>query len=136
VATNSAGVSSAADHTTVTVNPQVDSIAVTSAEYRTGIQRLIINATSSVISPNVILKLQPYLTEANTTYNPDPAAGGGGNTFTNTGAGLYTLTLVGAPRPACNLGGAYATPCAQRPIVVTSNLGGTSGPTALTRIRQ
>jgi Immunoglobulin I-set domain len=135
-ATNTAGVSSVPQHTQVTVNPQPDSVAVTSAEYRTGIQRLIINATSSVISPNVTLKLQPYLTEANTTYNPDPAAGGVGNLFTNNGAGLYTITLVGVPRPACNLGGTYATPCAQRPIVVNSNLGGTSGPTALTRIRQ
>jgi hypothetical protein len=136
VATNSAGVASAPDFTSVTVNPQPDSIAVASAEYRTGIQRLIINATSSVTSPIVILKLQPYLTEANTTYNPDPAAGGVGNVLTNNGGGLYTITLVGVPRPACNLGGTYATPCAQRPIVVNSNLGGTSGPTALTRIRQ
>jgi hypothetical protein len=136
VGTNSAGVSSAPDFTSVTVNPQPDSVTIASAEYRTGLQRLIVNATSSVINPNVTLKLQPYLTETGTTYNPDPAAGGVGNVFTNNGAGLYLITLVGAPRPACNLGGTYATPCAQRPLVVTSNLGGTSGPNALTRIRQ
>jgi immunoglobulin I-set domain protein len=136
VATNTAGVSSVPVATQVTVNPQPDAITIASAEYRTGLQRLIVNANSSVISPNVILKLQPYLTEAGTTYNPDPAAGGGGNVLTNNGGGLYIITLVGVPRPACNLGGTYATPCAQRPIVVTSNLGGASAPSALTRIRQ
>jgi hypothetical protein len=141
VATNSAGVASPPEFTTVTVNPTPDVVAVTSAEYRTGKQRLIITATSSVISPNVVLTLQPYATEGTggvngPTYNPDPASGGVGNVLTNNGGGLYTITLVGVPRPACNNGGTYTTPCAATPIVVNSNLGGTSGPNVLTRIRQ
>ena len=55
--------------------------------------------------------------------------------------GSFTITLVGAPQPACNLGGAYATPCAQRPITVkavrngTPGFVGTSAPTAMDRIR-
>jgi hypothetical protein len=136
VATNTAGVSSAPDLTSVTVNPQPDGVAITSAEYRTGLQRLIINATSTVISPNVNLTLQPYAIEGGGTYNPDPAAGGVGNHFTNNGGGLYLITLVGAPRPACRNALPYATPCTARPIIVFSSLGGTSGPNALTRIRQ
>ncbi|HET9682122.1 MAG TPA: PKD domain-containing protein, partial [Candidatus Limnocylindrales bacterium] len=136
-ATNS-GSTSAPVSTTVTINPLADAVAVTSAEYRTGKQRLILNASSSVVSPNVVLKLQPYLTTNGTTYNPDPAAGGVGNVFTNNGGGLYILDMVGAPRPACNPTDAtlYATPCSLAPLDVKSNLGGDSGPVRLTRIRQ
>jgi hypothetical protein len=78
-----------------------------------------------VVSPNVVLKLQPYLTVNGTTYNPDPAAGGLGNTFTNNGAGAYTLDISGAPEPA--------VPPAT-PLDVKSNLNGDSGSFGLTKI--
>jgi hypothetical protein len=65
------------------------------------------------------LTLQPYLTKTGTTFDPANL----GSVFTNTGAGTYTLTLVGAPEPALP----PATP-----IVVKSNLGGTSLSTAIT----
>jgi hypothetical protein len=126
-ATNSVGVHSAPASTTVTVKPLPDTITVTSTTYRTGKQNLIINATSSVVSPNVILTLQPYVTTSGNTYNPDPAAGGIGNTFTNNGAGSYTISLVGVPEPA--------VPPAT-PLDVKSNLNGDSGFVALTNIRQ
>jgi hypothetical protein len=125
---------------TVTVNPGAapDQVTVTSAEYRTGQKRLSITVTESVVSPTLVLTLQPYRCEtnappcdANGFYNPAVL----GNTFTNTGGGLYTLTLVGAPAPACKLGGPYATPCTQAPIKVQSSTGGV-GTSALTRIRQ
>lgn len=135
---------SASEFTTVTVNPAPDTILITSAEDRTGKQRVIINATSSVISPNLVLKLQPYLCEGGVTACPgngtagpgsyDPCAGVG-CTLTNNGGGLYVGTFVGAPKPACKLGGTYATPCTQKPIDVKSNIGGDSGFSALTRIR-
>jgi hypothetical protein len=120
------------------VNPPADAITVTSAEYRTGKQRLIINVGDSIISPAVILKLQPYVTSTGATYNPDPAAGGVGNVFTNNGGGLYILDMVGAPRPACNPTDAtlYATPCSLKPLDVKSNIAGDSGFFALTKIRQ
>jgi hypothetical protein len=124
---------SAPEFTTVTVKPTVDTITAT-GEYRTGKQRLIINATSSVVSPTVVLKLQPYLTTSGTIFTPTAAQA----TLTNNGGGLYILTLVGAPRPACRLplNGTFATPCTQTPLDVKSSLGGDSGPFALTRIRQ
>ena len=119
-ATNSAGVASAPVTTSVTVNPIPDSVAITSAEYRTGKQRLIVTATSSVISPNVILKLLPYVTTTGATFNPATL----GDTFTNGGGGLYTMTLVGAPQPASG------------PVLfVRSNLNGISPGHALDRIR-
>jgi hypothetical protein len=136
IVANNGLVSSAPVTATVIVNPAPDSVTITAAEYRTGQQRLILSVTSSVISPTVVLKLQTYAREGGGTYNPDPAAGGLGNVLNNGGAGLYTLTLVGVPRPACRNAPTYATPCTQTPIIVTSNLGGTSAPTALTRIRQ
>jgi hypothetical protein len=118
-----------------------DLVSVTTAEYRTGQRRLALTATDSV--PTAVLTLQPYQCETNTApcvggfYNPDPAAGGVGNVLTNNGGGTYTITLVGAPPPACKLGGTYATPCTQAPIKVRSNLGGVNGTgSALTRIRQ
>lgn len=126
-ATNSANVVSAPALTTVSVNPLPDTVTITSAEYRTSKQNLIINATSSVVSPNVVLTLQPYVTSSGNTYNPDPAAGGVGNTFTNNGSGSYTLSIAGVPEPA--------VPPAT-PLVVKSNLNGVSAPSGLTRIRQ
>jgi hypothetical protein len=121
-ARNTGGATSAPEFTTVTVNPLADAISLTT-EYRIGKQRLVLTATSTVVSPNVILTLQPYVTVSGTTFDPTAL----GNVFTNTGAGLYTLTLVGAPEPA--------VPPAT-PLVVKSNLGGTSPPTALQKIRQ
>jgi hypothetical protein len=135
-ATDSAGVASAPVTTTVTVKPLPDVIGIAAAEYRTGLKRLIITATSTVNSPNVILTLQPYVTTTGTTYNPDPAAGGVGNVFTNNGGGNYTLTINGVPAPACGNVAGYQTPCPTRPIDVKSNLGGDSLFQALTRIRQ
>jgi hypothetical protein len=137
-ATNAAvpGLVSAPEFTSVTVVPLPDSVSITSTEYRTGKQRLLITATSSVVSPNVILTLKPYLTESGNTFDP------GNVTFTNGGNGLYTMTLVGAPPPACNggvLGGPvlpYATPCSKAPLRAASNLGGISAFHALDRIRQ
>jgi hypothetical protein len=118
-ATNASGAMSAPVFTTVTITPVADLVAVTAAQYRTGKQRLDVTATSSVVSPNVVLKLQPYLTSTGNTFDPSTL----GNTFTNTGGGIYTITLVGAPEPAI----APATP-----IVVRSNLGGQSFPVAIT----
>jgi hypothetical protein len=135
-ATNTAPLTSTAVATTVTINPLPDLITVTAAEYRTGKQRLILTATSSAgNNPAVVLKLQPYLTTTGTIYNPDPAFGGVGNTFT-LAAGVYTLDVVGAPRPACGNAAGYQTPCPTAPLDVRSNLNGDSGFFALTKIRQ
>ncbi len=117
-ATNSLGQASAPVSVSVTVKPLPDQVSITNAEYRTGKQRLIITATSSVVSANVILTLQPYRTTTGTTFTPPDG------TFTNGGGGLYTITLVGVPQPAAGL-----------VLTVTSNLGGTSPPHALDRIR-
>jgi hypothetical protein len=121
-ATNAGATSSAPEFTTVTVNPLADAVALTTAEYRTSKQRLDLTATSSVVSPGVVLTLQPYVTATGTTFDPTAL----GSVLTNNGNGLYTLTLVGAPEPAL--------PPA-RPLVVKSSLGGASPPTGLTRIR-
>jgi hypothetical protein len=109
--------------TTVTVNPLPDSVLITATEYRTGKQRLTVNASSTVVSPNVILTLAPYVTATGTTFDPAQL----GAVFTNNGGGLYILVLVGAPEPA--------VPPAT-PLVVKSNLGGVSPPHGLDRIRQ
>jgi hypothetical protein len=112
---------------TVTDRPIPDTVTIVSTEYRLGKERLIINAQSSVDNPAVILYLQPYLTASGTIYDPNPIAGGVGNTFTYTGAGVpQIIDLVGAPEPAT----------VGTPIVVTSILGGSSIPTALQKIRQ
>jgi hypothetical protein len=145
VATNSAGKQSLPEFTTVTIQNPVDIVTITSAEYRIGKQRLILNATSTATSTQNDLFLNPYACFAPGTpckqdavtgvwmYNPDPAAGGVGNLFTLSG-GLYLIDLVGAPRPAC--GATFATPCTATPLRVRSSLGGLSAPSALTRIRQ
>jgi hypothetical protein len=136
-ATNTANVSSAPQCTTVTVNPVPDVITPASAEYRTGLKRLIITVNDA--NPFVTLKLQPYLTSTGTTYNPDPAAGGVGNVFTNNNNGTYSLTLNGVPGPACGNAAGYQTPCPTAPLDVKSNIQNVPGDTgffALTRIRQ
>jgi hypothetical protein len=125
---------SAPEFTTVTVTPPADTITITSVEYRIGKQRLIINATSNVVSPTDVLTLQPYLTRTGTIFTPSGTTG----VFTNNGGGLYILTLVGAQPPACRTTATpYATPCTilPPPIVVKSSLGGT-GTSEVTKIRQ
>ncbi|HET9839182.1 MAG TPA: hypothetical protein VFR84_13175, partial [Candidatus Angelobacter sp.] len=120
-ATNNAGIASAPTTTTVTVNPTPDAITPNSAEYRANQKRLIVQVTDP--NPNVTLRLQPYLTTTGAIYNPDPAAGGVGNVFTNIGGGIYSLTISGAPAPACNPApGAFAIPCSLRPLDVKSNI--------------
>jgi hypothetical protein len=96
---------------------------------------LIITANSSVVSPNVNLLLQSYVTITGSVYNPDPAAGGAGNLFTNNGAGAYSLTLNGVPEPACGNPGGNTTPCPTKSLDIKSNLNGDSGGFALTRIQ-
>ena len=120
-ATNSFGLVSAPRLVTITVKPTPDSPAITNAEYRIGQQRLILTATSSVISPNVDLFLMPYATAAGGTFTPVVGA----DKLTNGGGGLYTMTLVGVPQPAA---GAV--------LRVQSSLGGVSPFHALDRLRQ
>jgi hypothetical protein len=114
-------------------------ITLTPVEYRIGKQRLVITATST--DPTVTsMVLQPYLTETGTIFDP-ASLGAADLTVSLAAPGSFTITAVGAPKPACNLGGAYATPCAQRPITVkavrsgTPGFVGTSAPTAMDRIR-
>jgi hypothetical protein len=136
-ATNTGNLVSAPQCTTVTVNPIPDAITVASAEYRTGLKRLIITVNDA--NSNVTLKLQPYVTSTGTTYNPDPAFGGVGNVFTNNLNGTYSLTINGVPAPACGNPAGYQTPCPSTPLDVKSNIlnvPGDTGPFALTRIRQ
>jgi hypothetical protein len=120
VVATSGGVSSSPEFTTVTVNPAADAVTVASVEYRTGKQRLIVNATSSVVSPSVVLTLRPYVTTTGTVFDPATL----GNVFTNSGGGLYILTLVGAPQPG-----------AGNVITVASSLGGVSAPSPITKLR-
>ena len=112
--TNSLRVSSAPDVTTVTVQPIPDTITITLVEYRTGKQRLTVNATSSVVSPNLDLTLQPYTSTSGATV--------AGGAMTNLGTGNYQIVLVGVPQP--NATG----------VTVTSNMGGTRT-SPITRLR-
>lgn len=134
-ATNTANLTSAPEFTSVTVTPLPDAITPTSAQYRVNNKRLIITANSSVVSPNVNLILQSYVTTTGSVYNPDPAAGGVGNLFTNNGAGAYTLTLNGVPEPACGNPAGNTTPCPTKSLDIKSNLNGDSGGFALTKIQ-
>jgi hypothetical protein len=135
-ATNANGTSSAST-VSVTATPTVPTNVTLNNEYRTGKQRLIITATSTDLTV-ASMKLQPYQTESGTTF--DPTSLGSNLTVSLVAPGSFTITLVGAPPPACNLGGAYATPCSKTPITVKSlNAGGviigTSPATAMTKIR-
>ena len=123
VATNTAGDSSPPDVTTVTVTPPADVVAITNVEYRIAKQRLIMTATSSVIDPSITLTLQPYVTAQGTVFDPATI----GNTFTNTGGGIHSITIVGAPQPA--------SPPAT-PLTVRSSAGGVSPPHGIDRLRQ
>jgi hypothetical protein len=120
-ATNNLGQVSAPVSTTVTVKPLPDAVTITSAVYRTSKQRLDLGASSSVVSPNLVLTLQPYLTATGSMFTPPAPA-----TLTNQGNGTYIATFVGVPEPAIP----PATP-----IIITSNIGG-SGVSGLTLIRQ
>jgi hypothetical protein len=134
-ATNANG-TSPATRVTITVNAgtAVTNLTITVAEYRTGKQRLILSVTAPV--DVLTMNLLPYKLDNGTTYNPANI----GNTFVNNGGGLWTITIVGAQPPACNNNPLnYATPCSQKPLIVTST-GGAAGPgtsvfTALTKIR-
>jgi len=121
-ARNAGGATSSPATITLTVKPIPDQIAITTAQYRTGKQRIDLTVTSSVDNGAIVLKLQPYVTASGTTFDPSLL----GNTLTYTGAATWTLTLVGAPEPAI-------PPAA--PLTVTSSLGGVSPATALTSIR-
>jgi hypothetical protein len=140
-ARNASNVFSAVATTTLTVNPLADAVLITATEYRTSKQRLVVNASSSVISPNVALTLRPYACQTVVGQPICPPSGifdptNLGNTFTNNGGGLYILTLVGAPAPACNLpAGPFAAPCSALPLTVRSNLNGVSPAHALDKIR-
>jgi hypothetical protein len=68
----------------------------------------------------VNLLLQSYVTITGSVYNPDPAAGGAGNLFTNNGAGAYTITLNGVPEPACGNPGGNTTPCPTKSLDIKS----------------
>jgi len=122
VATNTAGVSSAPDVTTVTITPPPDTVQITNAQYRADKQRLDLTATSSVVSPNINLTLQPYVTASGATFDPAVA----GNTFTNALNGTYTLTIQPVPQPK-------APPAT--PLTARSSAGGVSPPHGLDRLR-
>ncbi len=134
-ATNSAGATSAPMFTTVCIDPLPDLISITLSQYRINNKRLVITATSTVNSANVVLTLQPYVTITGTTYNPDPAAGGVGNVFTNNLNGTYSLTLNGVAEPACGNAAGNKPPCPSKPLDVRSNLLGDSGFFPLTDIK-
>jgi hypothetical protein len=140
VAATNANGTSPATNVTVTVAAAVPTnITLTPVEYRTTKQRLVVTATSTDTTVSS-MRLLPYLTESGTTF--DPATLGAANlTVSLVAPGSFTVTAVGAPPPACNLGGTYATPCAQSPIMVKAlnaagTVIGTSPPSKLDKIRQ
>jgi hypothetical protein len=122
VATNSAGDSSLPTTTSVTINPPVDVVQVTSAQYRTGKSRLILAGSSNLISQSTVLTLLPYVTVTGQTFDPT----GIGATFTNDGNGTYELQIDGVPEPAL--------PPA-KPLFARSSAGGTSAGHGLDQIR-
>jgi hypothetical protein len=134
-ATNANGTSPATT-ATVTVNATAtQNLTFTNTEYRIGKQRAVFAVTTTDLTVTAI-KLQPYMTETGTMFDPATL---GAASFTNGGGGLWSLTVVGSPKPACNVGGAYATPCSKTPFIATSTGGvtlGTSAPTVLQKIRQ
>ncbi len=141
-AINSGGVSSTPITTTVTVT---DVFSITAAEYRANKKRLIVNVTDNTIDPTIQIVLQPFRCETAAApcvqtapglwmYDPNPANGGVGNLITGGAGGLYVLDVVGVPAPACNLGGAYLTPCGVVSISAQSSKGGVAS-SVLTRIR-
>lgn len=116
VVTNSAGVKSAPAATTVTVNPVAsDTVAISLVEYRTGKQRLTVDATSTAVgrSPAPVLTMQMLDSAGKALGAPQvmPFVGG---------AVGFEVVLVGAPQPAS--------------IRVTSSYGGTAT-SGITRLR-
>ena len=135
-ATNANG-SSPTTTVSVTATPSTPTNVTLNNVYRTQKQRLVITATSTDLTV-ASMRLQPYQTERGTVF--DPASLGAGLSISLITPGSWTITLVGAPRPACNLNANYATPCAQRPITVkgikNGAVVGTSAASALDKIRQ
>jgi hypothetical protein len=137
VTATSGGLSSPPVTVTITATSSVPVNVTLNNVYRTSKQRLVITATST--DPTVAsMTLQPYQTETGSTFNP--ASLGSNLTVSLIAPGSFTITLVGAPGPACNLGGAYATPCKESPITVKSlnavgTIIGSSPPSKLTTIR-
>ena len=94
----------------MTVNPNVaDTVNITVAEYRTGNQRLTVNATSSILDGTPVLTLMGY------------GVNGTGVQMTYQGNGLYLVVLSGVSQPAT--------------VTVNSSFGGTRT-SALTKLRQ
>ncbi|MEI6363040.1 MAG: hypothetical protein WCP95_12995 [Actinomycetes bacterium] len=136
-AANSQGTSPASTVTVTATANTPTTVTLTNTEYRTTKQRLVISATTT--DPLVTsMVLQPYQTETGTTF--DPATLGGNLTVSLVAPGTFTMTLVGAPPPACNLGGTYATPCSKTPLTVKAvnaagAIVGTSPATVMQKIR-
>jgi hypothetical protein len=109
--------SSIAAGMTVTVLATADVIAITTAEYRIGKQRLTVSATSSVATAQLFL-LDPTVTPAPTSCvgTPTPV----GCIPMTIQAGVPTVILVGVAQPSS--------------VTVLSNLGG-SATSGLTRLR-
>jgi hypothetical protein len=136
-ATNANGTTPVTTVTVIATSSVPANVTLTNV-YRTSKQRLVITALSTDLTV-ANMTLQPYLTEAGTTF--DPTSLGTALTVSLVAPGSFTITLVGAPAPACKLGGTYATPCSQNPITVKSKnaagaIIGTSLATALGTIRQ
>lgn len=135
-ATNANGTSQPTNVTLTVTAATVTNLTITTAEFRTTKQRLDLSVTATDLTV-LTMTLQPYMTDTGTMFDPATL---GAASLTNTGGGIWTLTIVGAPRPACRLNSTYATPCTQRPLIVKSTGGGagpgTSVQTALTKIRQ
>lgn len=98
--------------TVVPVNPSSDAVTITAVEYRTGKQRLTINATDTLISPTLVLTAYPPV-DGTANWTP--------TTMQNLGGGLYQLVLVGVQQPSS--------------VTVKSALGATATST-VTRLRQ
>jgi len=107
---NNGLLNSAAALVTVTVNANVaDTVNITVAEYRTGQQRLTINATSSILDGTPVLTLMGF------------GINGTGVPMSYQGNGLYIVVLSGVAQPAT--------------VTVNSSFGGTKT-SALTKLRQ
>jgi hypothetical protein len=114
VVTNANGVSSPPAFMTVTVYPVVrDTVTITLVEYRTGKQRLIVNAVTDASPPGVaVLTAQPFDANGN--------AQGPAQVMTFS-LGIYAIDVVGAVLPTT--------------VQVRSNYGG-SASSPVTRLRQ
>jgi large repetitive protein len=101
---DTAGMSASAP-VAVVVAPQPDTIAITSAQYRTGKARMTVNATDSVVSQSLVLTC--ILDIINPATGQPYAA-----VMSNTGNGTYTVIFVGTGIPTR--------------VTVTSSGGGTA----------